>query len=299
MKNRKFSPKTFIAFVVIAIVLVISFVYGGNAPGYKYIEKTKDESLRTVSTCDQKEMQTAKKYIAGNSLGKKAAEEEEINRKEEKTKDNKESELKEDKEIIEKNITENTPDKDKKETTEKETTEKELTEREVNNEQTVNESIAVTEDEPEIIEEKMHPEEQPNDNICYISVVCDTIISNLEFFNKDKLDILPDRGIILPETKVEFVPGESVFSVTHKVLKSNKIHFEFTDNPMYSSVYVEGISNIYEFDCGDLSGWMYCVNGDFPNYGCSGYKVKPGDRIEWKYTCDLGEDVGSRFSNQR
>ena len=68
---------------------------------------------------------------------------------------------------------------------------------------------------------------------------------------------------------------------------------------MYSSVYVEGISNIYEFDCGDLSGWMYCVNGEFPNYGCSGYKVKPGDRIEWKYTCNLGEDVGSRFSNQR
>ena len=67
---------------------------------------------------------------------------------------------------------------------------------------------------------------------------------------------------------------------------------------MYSSVYVEGISNIYEFDCGELSGWMYKVNGWFPNYGCSRYQLKPGDRVEWVYTCDLGDDVGNRFTEK-
>ncbi len=37
---------------------------------------------------------------------------------------------------------------------------------------------------------------------------------------------------------------------------------------------------------------MYQVNGEFPNYGCSKYKLKDGDRIAWVYTCDLGKDVG-------
>ena len=62
---------------------------------------------------------------------------------------------------------------------------------------------------------------------------------------------------------------------------------------MYSSAYVEGINNLYEFDVGSLSGWMYNVNGWYPNYGCSRYQVKDGDVVEWCYTCDLGEDLGS------
>ena len=36
---------------------------------------------------------------------------------------------------------------------------------------------------------------------------------------------------------------------------------------------------------------MYCVNGEYPNVGCSDYKIKDGDNIEWHYTCDLGEDL--------
>ena len=60
----------------------------------------------------------------------------------------------------------------------------------------------------------------------------------------------------------------------------------------YGSVYVQGINNLYEFSCGELSGWMYRVNGVFPNYGCSKYVLKDGDVVEWVYTCDLGRDVG-------
>ena len=70
------------------------------------------------------------------------------------------------------------------------------------------------------------------------------------------------------------------------------ILFEFETTPLYSGVYIEGIANLYEFDCGPLSGWMYAVNGAFPNYGCGTCKVKSGDRIQWIYTCDLGRDIG-------
>ena len=68
------------------------------------------------------------------------------------------------------------------------------------------------------------------------------------------------------------------------------------NTPVYNSAYIEGISNLYEFDCGERSGWMYKVNGWFPNYGCSRYELKNGDKIEWVYTCDLGRDVGGDYS---
>ncbi len=56
---------------------------------------------------------------------------------------------------------------------------------------------------------------------------------------------------------------------------------------------VDSICNLYAFDAGALSGWMYSVNGVFPNYGCSQYVLQAGDVIQWHYTCDLGADLGT------
>ena len=71
---------------------------------------------------------------------------------------------------------------------------------------------------------------------------------------------------------------------------------EFENPPIYNSAYIEGIHNLYEFDVGELSGWMYSVNGWYPNYGCSRYALKDGDVVEWRYTCDLGFDVGGGYA---
>ena len=102
-------------------------------------------------------------------------------------------------------------------------------------------------------------------------------------------------GVLLAETSVTFSPGESVFDVLQRVCRENRIHMESSWTPMYNSAYIEGIYNLYEFDVGDGSGWMYKVNDWFPNYGCSRYQVQPGDVICWVYTCDLGYDVGGGF----
>ena len=127
---------------------------------------------------------------------------------------------------------------------------------------------------------------------CTISIHCTTILDNMDRFNMDKIDVLPVDGVILPKKTVEFHPGESVFDILNRETKASKIHMESSFTPAYNSAYVMGIHNLYEFDCGELSGWMYKVNGWFPNYGCSRYEIKPGDSIEWVYTCDLGRDVG-------
>ena len=40
------------------------------------------------------------------------------------------------------------------------------------------------------------------------------------------------------------------------------------------------------------SGCVYRVDGWYPNYGCSRYQLADGEVVEWRYTCDLGRDVG-------
>ncbi|MDR2615961.1 MAG: DUF4430 domain-containing protein [Oscillospiraceae bacterium] len=127
---------------------------------------------------------------------------------------------------------------------------------------------------------------------CTLSVRCDTILDNMSWLDKEKHELVPSDGVIFPPTEVTFYEGESVFNVLTREMKRAGIHMEFMNTPIYNSAYIEGINNLYEFDVGELSGWMYKVNGWFPNYGCSRYQLKDGDVVEWVYTCTLGIDVG-------
>lgn len=152
---------------------------------------------------------------------------------------------------------------------------------------------------PEGKPQPVEPQEQEiidNTLKCTFSISCATVLDNMDIIDKSKKDIIPDDGWILKPVTVTFNEGESVFDVLKQVCKDNKVQLEFSFTPIYNSAYIEGINNLYEFDCGSLSGWMYEVNGWFPNYGCSRYEVKNGDVIEWQYTCDLGGDIGGYYS---
>ncbi len=130
---------------------------------------------------------------------------------------------------------------------------------------------------------------------CTFSISCATILDNMDSLKKGKEKLVPKDGIILKPTKVTFNEGETVFDVLQQVCKDNKIHMEFSWTPIYNSAYIEGINNLYEFDCTSGSGWMYKVNNWFPNYGCSRYQLKNGDIVEWLYTCDYGYDIGGGY----
>ena len=131
---------------------------------------------------------------------------------------------------------------------------------------------------------------------CTISISCSTINDNMDLCDPAKADLVPADGWILQPMTVIFYEGESVFNVLQRVCKQQKIHMEFENTPIYNSAYIEGIHNLYEFDVGELSGWMYKVNEWFPNYGCSRYALHDGDVICWVYTCDLGRDVGGGYA---
>lgn len=152
---------------------------------------------------------------------------------------------------------------------------------------------------PEGKPQPVEPQEQEivdNTLKCSFSISCATVLDNMDILDKSKKEIIPDDGWILKPVTVNFNEGESVFDVLKQVCRDNKIQLEFSFTPIYNSAYIEGINNLYEFDCGSLSGWMYEVNDWFPNYGCSRYEVKNGDVIEWQYTCDLGGDIVGYYS---
>ena len=136
------------------------------------------------------------------------------------------------------------------------------------------------------------PEPETKKLTCTISISCSTILNNMDSLEAGKEGLGPSGGYLLGSTAVTFTEGESVYDVLRRVTQENGIHMEASFTPIYHSVYIEGIGNLYEFDCGSLSGWMYSVNGWFPNYGCSSYILADGDVVSWVYTCDLGADVG-------
>jgi hypothetical protein len=132
-----------------------------------------------------------------------------------------------------------------------------------------------------------------------IQIRCDTILGNMDDLTPGKAEFVPSNGIILPMVEVPFYENETVFEVLNRICKKANIQIEYSWTPLYGSYYIEGINHLYEFDCGEQSGWMYKVNEWFPNYGCSSYYVEDGDIIVWCYTCKgLGLDVGCEWMGQ-
>ena len=101
------------------------------------------------------------------------------------------------------------------------------------------------------------------------------------------------EGVILPKTEVEIKKGDTVLSITRRVLDSKGIDFRIR------SGYVVGIDGQNEFDKGPTSGWMFSVNGDFPGIGPGSVTVEDGDYIQWLYTTNLGEDIGNIYEEPR
>lgn len=120
-----------------------------------------------------------------------------------------------------------------------------------------------------------------------ISIRCDTVLG------KSESSHIPKDGIILDTTELEITENQTVYDLLTDAAKTYNIQVENSGvNGQNSSMaYIRGINYIYEFDFGELSGWMYKVNGQTPSVGCGEYVLSPGDRVEWLYTCDLGKDI--------
>lgn len=133
----------------------------------------------------------------------------------------------------------------------------------------------------------------------FIRIDASTILDNWESLDEElqSKKYVPEDGIILEETEYVLRPNDTVFDILQRAVRHEQIHMEYqgANENIYNSVYIQGINHLYEFSAGPLSGWMYSVNGAFPDTGVGKYQLKDGDVIELRYTCDLGRDVGHDF----
>ncbi len=116
-----------------------------------------------------------------------------------------------------------------------------------------------------------------------VSVDCHTAIEWGILEKKPELKgRLPENGAIL-SGEVTVKEGESALKALKKALKKNRVAINESDG------YIRSIAGLSEFDCGRSSGWMYRVNGKFPNISSADYPLKDGDKIEFLYTCKMGD----------
>ena len=268
---------------VIVIILAAAYFWSGNH------EKGDEAQIaeEVIFEADQENSSTIKKESEKSGIAETEINKEATGEKEEKKTEEENAPEKE-----ERSDAEETPKKEERSDAEDTPKSEERSENEGN--------TAKAEYEPPQKAEEPQNAEAPDDKelYCTLSVRCDTALNNSASFDPQKRDILPSDGVIFAERRIEFQDGESVFDLLKREMRNNGIHLEFVNTPVYGSVYIEGIGNIYEFDAGELSGWMYKVNGEFPNYGCSKYTLKQGDKVEFVYTCDLGKDVGNAYKGK-
>ena len=100
---------------------------------------------------------------------------------------------------------------------------------------------------------------------------------------------IPADGVLLPETSFPIASGNTVYTLLTDAARAHALHMEASGAA--GLMYIHGISNIYEFDFGDLSGWLYTVNGETFSVGVDQYVLKPGDKVEFHYTLELGRDL--------
>ena len=120
---------------------------------------------------------------------------------------------------------------------------------------------------------------------CTLSISCESVLDNMDDLTEGKEDLIPDDGWMIAPTEVSFAKDETVMDMLERELQKRNMHFEVEGSG--TSAYVTGIGNLYQMDCGDMSGWTFYVNGEYPEIGFGSYQLTDGDVVELIYVCSF------------
>ncbi|MBO1005552.1 DUF4430 domain-containing protein [Pseudogracilibacillus auburnensis] len=132
-------------------------------------------------------------------------------------------------------------------------------------------------------------------------------------------------GYIIAPEQVEIYQGENGAHVIDRLFDKHGINYDYTGSHKHSfylaAIYKSGlitnpvipadlaelverdmerfdpadynsVDSLGEFDFTNGSGWMYSVNGNYPNVGFADYKFKDGDVVRIRFTLAYGADIG-------
>jgi hypothetical protein len=119
---------------------------------------------------------------------------------------------------------------------------------------------------------------------CTISIICPVLADDPSAMQEAYRNYIPGDGVLLETSTVTIKEGSSVFDLLKAVCQAKDIRLDAEYSSLYSGSYVRGIGHLYERRAGDMSGWLYKVNGVIPQKGASSYKLKDNDNVVWGYT---------------
>ncbi len=95
----------------------------------------------------------------------------------------------------------------------------------------------------------------------------------------------------------------TVYDLFTEVLEKEKLYQSGAENNYVKSITAPKVLGGYtlgEFDNGPNSGWMYNVNGQYPNVGLQSYELSQGDSVVWHYVDDYTKESreGAKYLNR-
>lgn len=118
---------------------------------------------------------------------------------------------------------------------------------------------------------------------CTVTVECKSILDHMDDLKEGHEEFVPDDGYIIKDYTYKAKKGYTAYDALKGACKKNDI--KLTAKSTSYGIYISGINNLDEFDCGKQSGWMYSVNGIMPNTTCENVSVDDGDSIVFTYVC--------------
>lgn len=127
--------------------------------------------------------------------------------------------------------------------------------------------------------------------VVYLQIECKVLLDDQENIKQSLLDegIIPSDGIFLKEKTLVLRNKDTVFSILKRASRYYQFQLEYEG--LQGSYYIEGIYNLYEFDCGSLSGWLFYINGERSGQSSDKVYLKNGDKVVLKYSRDMGNDL--------
>lgn len=139
------------------------------------------------------------------------------------------------------------------------------------------------------------PAEKDEDSISCTFTINASVAAKNEELNKDVAALLKDDGMLANAKSITVKKGTNAGDAFKAFCKENNIVLNSEDGEY--GLFVKGIGGLDGGACGELSYWLFKVNGEFSDVGADSVTVNEGDAFEWVFTCNGGSDVGYKWED--
>lgn len=119
-------------------------------------------------------------------------------------------------------------------------------------------------------------------------------LSAVEYYNElsdAKRKVMPSEGVFISGYETMLEENSTCYTALLQVCDELGLHIEHTGIP--GTEYIKGLGNLYEFDLGGESGWLYSVNGEKPAVGANGVKLESEDDLRWFYSVKNDDEANN------